>query len=112
GHIDGTGKITARQQEANAVYYDIAISPEFRALVQLKGSIAIDGVSLTVFGVEDDTVTLSLIPHTVSATILGDKYTGDDVNVEFDMLAKYVQNIMHHQMIAEEGRKNDVSYHR
>lgn len=109
GHVDGTGKIIGKQRQANAIYYDIAIPKEFETYVLVKGSIAVDGISLTIFAVEDGVVTLSLIPHTVSATVLGNKEPGDRVNLEFDMLAKYVQNIWN-QQIKKEGEKH-VSFH-
>lgn len=101
GHVDAIGKITNKQSKANAIYYDIEIPREFAVYVMLKGSITIDGISLTVFGVNDRTVTVSLIPHTAAETILGDKGIGNIVNIECDLLAKYVQN-----MLVNQGTKN------
>ena len=93
GHVDHTGKISRKEQVENAIYYDIEMPKESMDLFIEKGSVAIDGVSLTIFAVDDNqlTITISLIPHTVSETILGDKTVGHIVNVECDMLAKLVQ---------------------
>lgn len=91
GHIDGTGVILRKEAKENAIYIDISIPETGQAYVMEKGSIGIDGTSLTTFGVNDEFVTVSLIPHTANETILGMKNIGDKVNIEFDMLAKYVQ---------------------
>ncbi|MFD2760187.1 riboflavin synthase [Lentibacillus juripiscarius] len=96
GHVDGTGTIVRKTKQENAVYYDVAIQPELTAYFIMKGSVAIDGVSLTVFGISGNEITLSLIPHTVSQTVLGAKGEGDCVNVECDVLAKHVHSLMNH----------------
>ncbi|WP_106494630.1 riboflavin synthase [Lentibacillus sp. Marseille-P4043] len=94
GHVDGTGEIIRKEKHENALYYDIRIPEALTALIVLKCSIAIDGISLTVFDVKASSLTLSLIPHTVSKTNLGEKNQGDLVNIECDLLAKYVQNLL------------------
>ena len=94
GHIDGTGKITRKERQENAIYYDIEIAEELQMYLLKKGSIAVDGVSLTIFEVNGQTFTISLIPHTVSQTILGEKGVGDVVNIECDMLAKHVEQMI------------------
>lgn len=94
GHIDGTGKITRKERQENAIYYDVEIVEELQMYLLKKGSIAADGVSLTIFEVNGQTFTLSLIPHTVSQTILGEKGVGDVVNIECDMLAKHVEQMI------------------
>ncbi|MFC2949545.1 riboflavin synthase [Virgibacillus sediminis] len=94
GHVDGTGKIISKQKQENAIYYDIEIDEELSGYLMHKGSIAVDGTSLTIFGVEGNVFTISLIPHTVEETVLGGKGTGDIVNIECDMLAKYVRNML------------------
>lgn len=98
GHVDGTGKITRKQKQENAIYYDIEIPEELTKYFLLKGSVAVDGISLTIFNVDQNTFTISLIPHTVSETILGAKKQGDIVNIECDMLAKHVQNLLNNQL--------------
>ncbi|MFC4556775.1 riboflavin synthase [Virgibacillus kekensis] len=97
GHVDGTGKITRREKQENAIYYDIEIPEDLIKYFMMKGSIAVDGISLTVFGIENNKFTISLIPHTVSETVLGEKGEGDIVNLECDMLAKHVHNLLNHQ---------------
>ena len=96
GHVDTTGNITQKKQVENAVYYDISIPKDLMIYFVAKGSIAVDGVSLTVFGVDQDSVTISLIPHTLDVTNLGAKEVGDVVNIECDMLAKHVHRQMKH----------------
>lgn len=97
GHVDGTGKITRKQRVENAIYYDIEIPSDLIDLLLYKGSITVDGTSLTIFDMLENGFTISLIPHTASETILGGKGVGDIVNIECDMLAKYVQKLMNKQ---------------
>lgn len=94
GHVDSTGTIVKKWSEENAIYYEIEIPEDLSPFLLMKGSIAVDGISLTVFGVRENIFTISLIPHTVTETILGEKDTGDIVNIECDMLAKHVQNML------------------
>lgn len=94
GHVDGIGVILSKKQKDNAVYYEIEAGRELLKYIILKGSISIDGTSLTVFGVSDNTFTISLIPHTRLETILGIKEEGDIVNLECDMLGKYVDHFL------------------
>ncbi|CDQ18757.1 riboflavin synthase alpha chain [Halobacillus karajensis] len=94
GHIDGTGKIVSKNPESNAVYYEIELSEELIQYFVYKGSIAVDGTSLTVFGVQESKVTISLIPHTMEHTVLGGKGPGDTVNIECDMIGKYVAHFL------------------
>ncbi|MFD1707301.1 riboflavin synthase [Siminovitchia sediminis] len=94
GHVDGTGLVLNKKRMENALYMDIQIPEVFHPYVMEKGSIAIDGTSLTIFGIEKDTITISLVPHTQSETILAEKNLGDPVNIELDMLAKYVRRML------------------
>lgn len=96
GHVDGVGEIVRKERIENAIYYDIELPNELMEFFIMKGSVAVDGVSLTVFGVNTDknVLTISLIPHTVDVTILGEKGVGDLVNIEGDMLAKHVHNYL------------------
>ncbi|RUL51589.1 MULTISPECIES: riboflavin synthase [Lysinibacillus] len=93
GHVDGVGTIRSKKPVSNAVYIDIELPKELVENCIPKGSITIDGTSLTLFKVTDQSVTVSLIPHTYDETILGRKNVGDKVNIETDMLGKYV---LHH----------------
>src|SRR5699024_3421209 len=79
GHVDGVGTITKKEKEENAVYYNIKAEKNASALLMKKGSIAVDGISLTVFDVQEETFTVSLIPHTTAVTTLGNKKMGDIV---------------------------------
>ncbi|MEH7491546.1 riboflavin synthase [Neobacillus niacini] len=94
GHIDGTGVIKSKRPVENAVYYEIEASQEILKYVIERGSIAVDGTSLTVFGVTDNAFTLSLIPHTLTESIIGLKESGDIVNLECDMIGKYVGHFL------------------
>lgn len=94
GHVDGTGKITKKEAVANAIYYDIRYPSELHTYFIKKGSVAIDGISLTIFDVKKDSIQLSLIPHTASETILGEKGIGEAVNIECDMLLKHVHHLL------------------
>lgn len=93
GHIDGTGTIASQKREDNAVWVKIKTpAPLLRYIVE-KGSIAIDGVSLTVAAVTDTDFSVSLIPHTGAQTILLGKKPGDPVNLECDVIGKYVEKL-------------------
>ncbi|UOQ49167.1 riboflavin synthase [Gracilibacillus caseinilyticus] len=92
GHVDATGKIERTWTEDNAKYFYITVTDT--RYIAMKGSISVDGTSLTVFGVDDKGFTISLIPETQQATILGAKTQGDIVNIEFDMLAKYMERLL------------------
>ncbi|MGE6517572.1 riboflavin synthase [Lysinibacillus sphaericus] len=92
GHVDGVGKILRKRPMANAVYIDIELSEELTSYCIPKGSITIDGTSLTLFHVERNSVTVSLIPHTYSETIFGTKNVGALVNIETDLLGKYIMH--------------------
>ncbi|MCD8192285.1 MAG: riboflavin synthase [Oscillospiraceae bacterium] len=94
GHIDGVGFITEQRREGNAVWVRIQTSPEILRLIVEKGSIAIDGISLTVAAVSSRDFQVSLIPHTADETILLGKRPGSCVNLENDILGKYVQRLM------------------
>ena len=94
GHIDGTGTVTDIKNDGIAVWYTVAAKPEIMRYIVEKGSIAIDGISLTVAKVTDSSFSVSVIPHTASQTVLGTKKAGDTVNLENDIIAKYVEKLM------------------
>lgn len=91
GHVDGTGTLARKKQEGNAMVLTIAADPAILYEIVEKGSITIDGVSLTVVSVNQEAFTVSIIPHTGAQTILLDKKTGDPVNLETDVIAKYIR---------------------
>ena len=90
GHVDGTGIIEDMEKKSSETTIRINLDRELIKSVVPKGSIAVDGVSLTLVGVEDNRVSVSLIPHTLKVTTLGMRHRGDRVNIETDILGKYV----------------------
>ena len=94
GHIDGTGTVSDIRNDGIAVWYTVSAKPEILRYIVEKGSIAIDGISLTVAKVTDNSFSVSIIPHTASVTILGTKKIGDIVNLENDIVGKYVEKLM------------------
>lgn len=93
GHIDTTAEIRERRREGEWEFFRFAIDPSWTILMVPKGSIAIDGISLTLVDVRPDDFSIMLIPHTLAATTLGTKRPGERVNVEVDVIAKYVQKL-------------------
>ena len=94
GHVDATIPVVAILQQGSDLRIDFKVPPEFAAYVAYKGSVAINGVSLTIAEVTADSFAVWIIPHTASHTNLGDLREGDLVNLECDMLAKYAARIM------------------
>jgi riboflavin synthase len=94
GHVDGTGTIAAIQKKSNAVILDITVSAPLAADMIEKGSVAVEGISLTINQVWDTGFQVSVIPHTAKITTIGTKQVGDEVNIETDMLGKYVRKIL------------------
>ncbi len=97
GHVDGTGTITAKSPNADgSVSLQVFTAPDVLRYVIEKGSITVDGISLTVVGVGRDALTIAVIPHTQAVTTLGTKPVGARVNLEVDMVAKYVERMLAH----------------
>ena len=94
GHVDGVGTIAAIEQDDNAIWFTITAPAQVLRYVVEKGSIAIDGISLTVARVETDRFAVSVIPHTAAVTLLGQRRTGDRVNLESDLVGKYVERLL------------------
>ena len=94
GHVDGLGTVLSTQKDDNAIWYTIGASPEVLRYVVEKGSITIDGISLTVAKVDDQSFAISAIPHTVAVTVLQDRKPGDRVNLETDIIGKYVEKLL------------------
>ena len=103
GHIDGTGTIRNLEKEDNAVWVTIAASPDILKYIVEKGSIAIDGISLTVAYVDSEVFKVSIIPHTASETTLLTKNKGDTVNLENDIVGKYVEKLLTHKETTAEN---------
>ena len=94
GHIDGTGVITEKKPEANAIWVSVKTDPSILKFIIEKGSIAIDGISLTVHYVDDKIFKVSIIPHTQEETTLTGKSEGDIVNLENDIVGKYINRFI------------------
>jgi riboflavin synthase alpha subunit len=94
GHVDGTGRITRVAPEALGRRVDIEVPPTLRQLLIPKGSVAVDGVSLTVAAIGAAEFSVALIPHTLEATTLGRRGVGSRVNLEMDVLGKYVRALL------------------
>ncbi|KAA9007413.1 riboflavin synthase [Paenibacillus spiritus] len=106
GHVDGTGIIRGMKRDQNAVVIEIVPDrAELFKFIIPKGSITIDGISLTVVQAAGSSFTVSIIPHTLGETVLGYKHAGDSVNLECDVLGKYVDHLLHYGSTpAGEGR--------
>ncbi|WNI33120.1 riboflavin synthase [Streptomyces sp. ITFR-6] len=97
GHVDGTGRIVERKPSENWEIVKVSLPAELTRYVVEKGSITVDGVSLTVVDAGPDYFTISLIPTTLALTTLGHKEPGDPVNLEVDVIAKYVERLLGHR---------------
>lgn len=106
GHIDGTGKIKKIEEDKNARVLTVTASKSVLRYIVEKGSVAVDGVSLTVVSVSDGDFSVSLIPHTSEVTVLHGKRAGDEVNIENDIIGKYVEKFMMNPS-ADDDKNND-----
>ncbi len=109
GHIDGVGRILSFQTEGNAILLQVAAAPELLHYILEKGSVALDGISLTVVSVTEQDFTVSLIPHTRKVTTLGEKRAGDLINIENDLIGKYVERFLLQPQIKNEKRSNGIT---
>ena len=96
GHIDGTGVITSKENRSNAVIVAVEVSSQLASEMIAKGSVAVDGISLTINRCSEKDFEVSIIPHTAAITTIGFKDAGDGVNIETDMLGKYVRKFLMH----------------
>jgi riboflavin synthase len=94
GHVDGTTEVMARREEARSVRLEIGMPSHLARYVAVKGSICVDGVSLTVNDVEDDRFGVNIVPHTLSVTTLGEYVAGRQVNLEVDLVARYLERLL------------------
>ncbi|MGB9802402.1 riboflavin synthase [Desulfofundulus sp.] len=110
GHIDGVGRILRRQEHDIAILLTIGAAPEVLRYIVKKGSVAVDGTSLTVVEVGEEDFLVSLIPHTARFTILGSKRTGDLVNLETDILGRYVERFINSPgQVGDRLKKSGIS---
>ena len=109
GHIDGTGTIVEIKPEGNAVWIKINCSDNLLKYIIHKGSITIDGISLTVAKVTDSDFSVSIIPHTAANTTLLQKKSGDVVNLENDVVGKYIEKLLSFQKIDEQKPQSKIT---
>jgi riboflavin synthase len=95
GHVDGIGLLRARQQDGNSIQLTIEAPEEIIRYCVAKGSITVDGISLTINAVSDRSLAVVIIPHTAKVTTMGLKQIGDTVNLESDLIGKYVERLLH-----------------
>ncbi|HIU63870.1 MAG TPA: riboflavin synthase [Candidatus Avacidaminococcus intestinavium] len=107
GHVEGIGIIVALEKDDIAVLVTVKCLPSLTKYIVLKGSVAIDGISLTVTAVSEELFTVSIIPHTAKVTTLGFKKVGDQVNIETDILAKYVEKLLNQAKNHSQGSSLD-----
>jgi riboflavin synthase len=112
GHVDGTGTIVEREPHANAVLFCISTSGELLKYMVPRGSVTVDGISLTIVEVSESGFSVSIIPHTIAHTNLREKRPGDLVNLECDLIGKYVERLLtwkteHHQQVKASGLGTD-----
>lgn len=105
GHVDGLGKVVSISRDGEWVEMWFQVPAELTELMVSKGSVAVDGISLTLVDVEHDRFSVALIPHTLDATTLGTRNVGDAVNIETDIIGKYVRKLMG-AMNRGDSRKN------
>ena len=94
GHVDGVGQITKRLTEGRSIKFTIRVPDELVKYIAHKGSVCIDGVSLTVNEVKDNEFSLQIIPHTLQVTIFSEYSVGNDVNIEVDIIARYLERLL------------------
>lgn len=107
GHVDGTGEVAAIDRDGPWVTMWFRTAASLTAAMVAKGSVAVDGVSLTLVAVEPDRFSVALIPHTLGATTLGVRRVGDPVNIETDILGKYVQKMLAGSGLDQPGRSGN-----
>jgi riboflavin synthase len=94
GHVDGLGVVKSRREEARSVRFDIQVPTTIKHYIAHKGSVSVDGVSLTVNAIQDDIFDVNIIPHTMAHTIFGRYQPGSRVNLEVDVVARYVERML------------------
>ncbi|MDF1690085.1 MAG: riboflavin synthase [Cycloclasticus sp.] len=94
GHVDGVGLVIERKSDARSIRFSFSMPKELARYVAQKGSICIDGISLTVNTVDDVSFSVNIVPHTLEMTTLGKRQVGDSVNLEVDVIARYLERLM------------------
>ena len=108
GHIDGVGSIKSMKKDDNAIILTIEVPKHLMKYIVEKGSVAVDGISLTVASLTDNTFSIFLIPHTLKETVLYYKKEGDKVNIENDVIGKYVERLLTFKE-DNDGKKSNIT---
>lgn len=109
GHVDGTGRVTNIERKDNAVIFTIAAPKSVMDYIIYKGSIAIDGISLTIMNRMENTFSVSIIPHTLGETVLGNANIGTEVNLETDIAGRYIRHFMNLDPADDQYSKEQTS---
>jgi riboflavin synthase len=109
GHVDGTGRLLSRTPSEHWEVVEVSLPADLSRYLVAKGSITVDGISLTVVDVLADSFTVSLIPETLARTTLGRKQPGEPVNLEVDVIAKYVERLLDHRTATGDSPAGDPS---
>lgn len=103
GHVDGTGTVRSIKRDDNAIWYEISAPAEIMHYIVEKGSITIDGISLTVAKLSESSFSVSVIPHTAAVTVLSERKVGSTVNLENDIIGKYVEKLLTPAQVPEKS---------
>jgi len=110
GHVDSVAQLATRQRQGNMEVFRFSLAADALRLLVDKGSVAIDGISLTVNKVEDDAFSVAIIPHTLQATTLVKRQAGDKVNIETDLIGKYVARLLDQRSSGKEASRLDADF--
>ncbi|MBK9186694.1 MAG: riboflavin synthase [Moraxellaceae bacterium] len=109
GHVDGLGEIISVKQDARSIQYQVRAPDELAKYISEKGSITVDGISLTVNAIDGALFSLNIVPHTVQETNVGSWQVGSVMNLEVDLLARYLERLLLGDKAAQSSAKNDIS---
>lgn len=109
GHIDGVGSIKSMKKDDNAIILTIEVTKHLMKYIVEKGSVAVDGISLTVASLTDNTFSIAVIPHTLKETVLYYKKEGDKVNIENDVIGKYVERLLTFKEDNNGSKKSNIT---
>ena len=109
GHVDAVGEITLVREDARSIYYEVTAPAEIAKYLAEKGSVTVDGISLTINHLRDSVISLNLIPHTAERTNIGTWKVGSKVNLEVDVLARYIERLLLGDKAAEATEQSKIS---
>ncbi len=110
GHIDCIATVRRRYQDQNAIRFDFSVPPESMRYLVEKGSVAVDGISLTINRIEKNLFSVAIIPHSLEMTTLKDCREGSRVNIETDLIGRYVERLLEGQLASENGQKTGLDF--